>query len=292
MKPARLIEIADIPLDQIDCSNRLRPVTDKAVESLMVSIEALGLQAEIHIRRIKKSGALRLIAGGHRMEVFRRLERATIPAKVWDCTDDWAALAEIDDNLAHAELDTLELAVFLARRKEVYERAYPETKHGPAGAAARWNATDNLSVASFATSAADKMGVSERNVFRLLAAGSALGPNEINQLRHAPRKVTLADLQIIAKVGNPVDRYDICAALEAGTAKSAKEVMNRKKAPGAAKKDPIEKALRRLNDAFDRAPVKAQRRFVEERRGVLEILMDAGEAEPADVIPFKSSKRG
>jgi ParB family transcriptional regulator, chromosome partitioning protein len=297
MRPAKLIEVADIALANIDCSNRLRPVTEAAVVSLTESIELLGLQAEIHIRRVKKSGELRLIAGAHRLEVFRRLGRTVIPAKVWDCTDEWAALAEIDDNLAHAELDALEMAVFLARRKNVYERVYPETKRGAAGNAAKLGLlTDNVAVRSFAASAADKMGVSERSVFRLLAAGQALGAQEIDRLRDAPKKVTLADLQIIAKCSTPEDRFEICKELGNGDAKSAKEVMNRRKAAGASVKDPAKADLMRLKDAFQRASAKVRQQFVQEHREALLLLMDVYDAKPGttptDVIPFKARNRG
>ncbi|WIY25032.1 ParB/RepB/Spo0J family partition protein [Parasedimentitalea psychrophila] len=302
MRPPRLIEVKEIPLDEIDTSNRLRPVSETAVKSLTHSIETLGLQSEIQVRKIKKTGKLRLIAGGHRMAAFRALGRAEIPAKIWDCTDDWADLAEIDDNLAHAELDPLELCVFLARRKEVYERAFPETKAATGAdlVAKRWDTTDNVSVVSFAAASASKMGVTERTVFRLLAAGQALGPREILELRDAPKKVSLSDLQEIAKCGSTTDRYDICRALGDGSAKSAKEVLARKKAPGTAVKDPVEAARSKLNDAFARAPKEARRRFVDDHRD--ELLELLGENAPvqsddvseidAEIVPFTSKRAG
>lgn len=281
MRPPKLIELTDIPLDDIDCADRLRPVTESAVTSLKESIETLGLQSEIHVRKVKKSGELRLIAGGHRLEVFRQLGRETIPAKVWDCTDDWAALAEIDDNLTHAELDALELAVFLARRKEVYERAYPESKAavGSDLAAKRWNAADNLAVASFVTSSASRLGASERNIRRIVAAGQALGPDEINRLRAAPRKVTLSDLQTIAKCGKPIDRFDIVSALSNGTARTAKEALNQKKHPGEANKDPVEADLKKMSDAFARASKEARRRFARSHSDTLRALLAEIEGE-------------
>lgn len=301
MRPPRLIEVKEIPLDDIDTSNRLRPVSETAVKSLTHSIETQGLMSEIQVRKIKKTGKLRLIAGGHRMASFRALGRDVIPAKIWDCTDDWADLAEIDDNLAHAELDTLELAVFLARRKEVYERAYPETTRGAKGVLSRTGQlTDNMSVSSFAATSASKMGVSERTVFRLLAAGEALGPREINELRDAPKKVSLSDLQEIAKCGSTTDRYDICRALGDGTAKSAKEVMARKKTPGTVVKDPVEAARGKLNDAYARAPKEARRRFVDDHRDeLLELLGEDAQVKSdetpetdAEIVPFSTKRAG
>ncbi|AZV78739.1 chromosome partitioning protein ParB [Parasedimentitalea marina] len=302
MRPPRLIEVKDIPLEEIDTSNRLRPVSETAVKSLSHSIETQGLMSEIQVRKVKKTGKLRLIAGGHRMAAFRALGRTEIPAKVWDCTDDWAMLAEIDDNLAHAELNTLDLAVFLARRKEVYERAYPETKAATGAdlVAKRWDTADNMSVVSFVTATADKMGVDERTIRRLVAAGRSLGPREIQELRDAPKRVSLSDLQTIAKCGSTTDRYDICRALGDGTAKSAKEVLARKKAPGATVKDPVEKAHGKISDAYTRAPKEARRRFADEHRDeLLELLgadvptvSDETPETDAEILPFNSKRAG
>lgn len=296
MRPPKLIETRPVALADITATGRLRPVSDLAVQSLAQSIETLGLQNEIHLRKVKRGGVLRLIAGGHRVAAYKLLERESIPAKIWDCTDDWATLTEIDDNLAHAELDALELAVFLAKRKEVYERAFPESKAatGSALVAKRWNTTANMAVVSFASATADKMGVSERTVFRLLAAGQALGPREINELRTAPKKVTLADLQEIAKCDGPTARYDICRELAAGTAKSAAEVLKRQKAPGAAVVDPVERALNKLLDAWARAPKESRRRFATYQRDELLDLLGVAPAKDGtsngEVLSFTTAR--
>jgi ParB family chromosome partitioning protein len=136
------------------------------------------------------------------------------------------------------------------------------------------------------------MGVNQRTVFRLLAAGSKLAPDEISKLRQAKRRVSLADLQEIAKSGSS-DRYAIVRELSEGTAKSAKEVLNRKKQPGAAISDPVEDALKKLQDAWVRAPQATRGRFVRDRAAELRDLLPVEPSEATsdgDVVDFTSAR--
>ncbi|WP_159966781.1 ParB N-terminal domain-containing protein, partial [Profundibacterium mesophilum] len=109
-------------------AGRLRPVSEAGVLSLVASIGELGVMKDpIHVRRVPhRGGALELMAGGHRLEAARRLGWTDIPATVWTCSDDWAHLVEIDDNLGGSELGALDTAVFLAARKRIYEKLHPE----------------------------------------------------------------------------------------------------------------------------------------------------------------------
>ncbi len=206
---AKLLFTGELPIRDIDVSDRLRPLSETAVVSLMASIQEVGQQSEIHVRKIRhQGGRMKLILGRHRIEALSRLGCTSIASKLWDCTDDWARMAEIDDNLAHADLNALDLAVFLAERKVVYERMYPEAKaaSGVELAAKRWHAADMMSAASkendvmsFCQSVAEQRDLSERQIRRLVAAGQALDRDTIQQLRTAPKRVTLADLQTLAK---------------------------------------------------------------------------------------------
>jgi ParB family chromosome partitioning protein len=277
------VVIADVKTE-----NRLRPVSEAGVESLIASINDTGVMKDaIHVRK-KHDGTLHLVAGGHRIEAARRLGWDDIEAKVWtNVTDDWALLMEIDDNLAGAEMNALDTAVFLATRKTVYERLHPETKAGVAGASARWDATD---IVSFASSTADKFGVSERHVRRMIVAGSKLNPDEITQLRAAPKQVTLKDLTEISKIGEVTERSDVVTRLSAGTAKSATDARKQINAkPGDALISDADKKLRALQDAFARAPMAARRAFVADNADVLRDLLDAlsDKAAPAaEIVPF------
>ena len=258
--------------------NRLRPVSEAGVLSLIASIEELGVMKDaIHVRKLK-NGSLVLIAGSHRLEAARRMGWDEIPAKVWtDVTDDWAQLMEIDDNLAGSDMNALDTAVFLATRKEVYERVHPETKRGMAGASARWDASE---LSSFASVTADKFGMTMRQVQKIVAAGGKLDSSEVARLRAAPKPVTLADLQAIAKVQQPGERYHIVDALAKGEAKNAAAA---RAAYGAAQrgeqpvvKDPVEEAFNALLKMWDRAPKRAKDRFVDSRREDLIAALSEG----------------
>jgi ParB family chromosome partitioning protein len=248
--------------------DRLRPVGEAGVASLIASIEQTGVMKDaVHVRK-KKDGKLHLIAGAHRLEAARRLGWEEVEAKVWtDVTDDWARLMEVDDNLAGAEMNPLDTAIFLARRKEIYERMHPETKAvaGAALAAKRWDATDTMSVASFVTATAEKFSLSERHVRRMIAAGHKLQPDETARLRRAPRAITLKDLIEISKVGDPTERYAVVDALVDGTAKKASEARKAWKAreTGAPPvvKDPVEAGFKAMMLAWSRAPKAAKKRF-------------------------------
>lgn len=269
------VRVADVII-----RSRLRPVSEAGVASLIVSITETGVMKDaIHVRK-KKDGSLHLLAGAHRIEAARQLGWDEVEAKVWtDVTDDWARLIEIDDNLAGAEMNALDTAVFLATRKEVYERLHPETKRGVAGALGRWDATEPGSVA-FVKSTADKFGMSERQVFKIVAAGTKLGPDEVAQLRAAPRPVTLKDLTEISKIGQPTDRYDVVRLLAEGAAKSAAEA-RRSLQPGGPipPKDPVDVAFLALKSAWARAPKAAKRRFAEDHRKDLLAVLDLTEGE-------------
>lgn len=265
MKAPTLQKIGLVPVADIDAKNRLRPVSEAGVEALKASIAETGVMKDaIHVRQ-KKGKGLVLLAGAHRLEAARQMGWTEIEAKVWtDVTDDWSRLMEIDDNLAGAEMGPLDTAVFLAERKAVYERLHPETKRGVAGALARHSATDIVSVASFAATTAEKFGLSERHVYRMLSIGGALSHDELRWLRASKAPIRLADLQALAKIGDGKERSQVCIRLSNG-AKSAADAWRSHRAEAgdeAPVKDPVEEAFIALSKAWARAPMAAKKRFL------------------------------
>jgi ParB family chromosome partitioning protein len=266
MKKPTLLQISEVRVADVIASNRLRPVSQAAVDSLINSLNELGvLKDEIHTRKLK-DGKIKLIAGAHRLEAFKQLEREMIPAKVWaECSNDWALLMEIDDNVAGAELNPLDTAIFLARRKELWERLYPETSAGAfKGNQHTKVVTDTM---SFTKTTAEKFGMSVRHVERLVAAGSRIRDDQAAKLRSAVRPVTLKDLGELAKIENTDERLGVIDALASGFAKSAADGRRKwaaKDAPsvegvGESTKDAAFKAILK---AWQRAPLSARKRFL------------------------------
>ena len=282
MAEPRLTKIDRVKVDEIATTGRLRPVSEAGVQALLASIAETGVMKDaIHVRQ-KKGGALALIAGGHRLEAAKRLGWDEIEAKVWaDVTDDWSRLMEIDDNIAGAELNPLDTALFLAERKRVYEKLHPETAAGVfKGNQHTGNvAADMMSVTTFAAATAEKFGMSDRHVRRLIAAGSALDPRDVALLRKAAKQVSLKDLGEIAKIGEPAERYDVVEALSEGRAKSAAEARRAYSALdgiAAPVQDPVEAGLKALKSAWSRAPKEARRRFLRDHGAEVEAILYEG----------------
>lgn len=272
-------KIQRLPLSdiEVDAENRLRPVSEAGVQSLIASIEELGvIKDAVHVRKKRRASGetLVLMAGGHRLEAAKRLGWETIPARVWaDVTDDFARLMEIDDNLSGADLSNLELSVFLAERKRVYERLHPETKAGVAGARAKHGTATEI--ISFADSVAEKRELSARHIRNFIQIGNALSPREVAELADAKEPLKLKDLMALAKIGEPIVRSDIVGRLSSGEVKSVADALGKMQSGKPNAKDPDVVAFQKLKAAWERAPMKMKRRFVaDESAELLSLLKD------------------
>ncbi|MFI0477432.1 ParB/RepB/Spo0J family partition protein [Paracoccus jiaweipingae] len=275
-----------LPVEQVELGARLRPVSAAGVAAIVASIREIGQMANPIVVRKQygKGDSLRptytILDGAHRHAAALELGWTELPVRVFTCNDEQARLLEIDGNLAGAELNPLDTAVFLATRKAVYERLHPETKQGVAGAVARWSdATDTMS-AAFVKATAEKFTLSERHIRRLVAAGSRLGPDEVARLRAAPKQVTLKDLQEIAKIGAAPERYGVVDMLAEGRAKSASDARKHWRAQqpdydAPAPRDPAEVELQALLNAWSRARKTARRKFIEQAFEVVSEMVDA-----------------
>jgi ParB family transcriptional regulator, chromosome partitioning protein len=287
--------VTELRVDQIMVRDRLRPVSEAGVAALTASISEMGVMKDpVHVRKVKhRGGEFVLMAGAHRLTAARELGWETIKVTCWTCTDDFARLMEIDDNLAGAELTALDTAVFLAERKRIYEALNPATR---AEAFKGNQHTGKLAsdIVSFATSTAEKFGMSKRQVERIIASGSRLGPDEVRRLRSAPRPVTLKDLQDISKISETGERYHVVDCLAEGRTKNAsgaRKLWKAEQGEGPEPLSPADRALARLLDAWDRAPKVTRDRFLEERGDQLRRELDAQTTPtPANTVVFQPRK--
>lgn len=268
MAKPKLIETRDVPLEAItvDLEDRLRPASDASVSAVMASVEELGHALTPIMLRRKGTGKnmrLVLIGGLHRYEAYKRLGRETIRADIWTCTDDWARLAQIDENLAGADLDTLELATFLADRKRVYEKLHPETKRGSAGAVARWD-DDATDIVSFASSIAEKRDMSDRHVRRLVRIGERLSTDTTHLLRMLDAPLGYNDLAALAEC-EQLQQVDAARRMLDEDRPKAKDAIRAAKGEVVRPKlehDPVARP-NDLMERFTRLKVEEQRIFIQ-----------------------------
>jgi ParB-like chromosome segregation protein Spo0J len=151
--------------------HRLRALREKCVTALAQSMADQGQLQPIVVRR-EVAGGYCLVAGLHRLEAAKRLKWAEINCTVFDDIDaDQAELVEIDENLIRAALTPAEEAAHLGKRKELYEKMYPETKHGAVGRRGKrlQNATSSGPADSFIDDIAKKTGEHRATVARKAA---------------------------------------------------------------------------------------------------------------------------
>lgn len=128
------VHTEDVKLDCIVVGDRIRSsVCEKTVAALMESMKAIGLINPIMVTRPRMQPVL--VAGAHRLEAARRLGWTSIRCVVApSAEEDNLKLVEIDENLVRNDLSPAERAIHIQKRKEIYERLYPETQVGQAQA--------------------------------------------------------------------------------------------------------------------------------------------------------------
>jgi ParB-like chromosome segregation protein Spo0J len=109
-----------LAVDEIVVSPDRRPAKPDAVKKLAESIDSIGLRHPITVRR--KGEQYILVAGLHRMEAFRRLDRDYIPCLIVTMSKDDARMWEIAENLHRSELTAQERADNIAEWIELCDK--------------------------------------------------------------------------------------------------------------------------------------------------------------------------
>ena len=243
------------------------------VAAILMTIPEGGATTDpIDVRRVRRTGVVsyRLIDGGHRIAAERQRGNTTIMASIYEGTDADARLLEIERNIARAEMKPVDRAVFLLEYKNACEKKYPEARAavGEALAAKRWDATDTMSVASFAAKIGAMTGQDESTVRRQLRAVKALERPEIDALRGAPNWLGDKDIAGIGKIAGAEERGFAVKALSEGRARTVPAARKAYAAAQGTAPAPLsdrDQKLARLMDAWDRAGPEARRRFIEQR---------------------------
>lgn len=118
------VKISDIRIAE----DRRKPDYDEILE-LANSIKLVGLINPITIKHDGEIGKYLLVAGMHRLKAHQLIGEQEISANIVSGTNLQIELMEIDENLIRNELHFTEIDDLTARRKEIYEEMYPETKH-------------------------------------------------------------------------------------------------------------------------------------------------------------------
>ncbi|GHC41783.1 hypothetical protein GCM10007291_49620 [Gemmobacter nanjingensis] len=123
-------KLIELPLTSIEVgTDRARDFDPAWAAGLAGIIAAQGLKHPITVRVV--DGINRLVAGRYRLEAARILGWEAIPCILSEAdSDDAARLEEVMENLGRAELIALDRCHHLYELKVVWERMYPQAKHG------------------------------------------------------------------------------------------------------------------------------------------------------------------
>jgi ParB family chromosome partitioning protein len=204
-----------VPIASVRIGSGRRAVGD--VSTLAASIEEVGLLCPITITQADD-----LIGGRRRLEAFRHLGRTAIPALVLRLSGLRAELAQIDENLIRSELTVHERGEQLARRKEIYETLYPETRSGVAGGKARQGAVNEIR--SFADDTARKIGQSPRTIQHDVQIATQLTPEMKDAIRETPIADRKSNLLALARLSREQQEH-VATRLVSGEATSVREVL-------------------------------------------------------------------
>lgn len=268
-----------IPLDQIEVGDRLRRVSPDEVALLGESLLANGQMAPIEVRR--DGNGFVLVIGAHRVAAAQRIGWTEIQAAVFEGTEAQARLREIDENLCRRELSELDRATFLAERKRVWLELHPETVQGGVRKAGKSGASGNndKTVAlfpAFTAEVAERLGVSARTIERAVRRFTGLAPEAREKLALTPFANRASELDALAKLDRSRQLKIVALLLrEKNPARNVAAAIAQLEGKAPVQADPAEQQLTALVRAWQKASIKARRRFLAMVEGDLADLKGA-----------------
>lgn len=175
-------KLIELPLTSIEVgTDRARDFDPAWAAGLAGIIAAQGLKHPITVRVV--DGINRLVAGRYRLEAARILGWEAIPCILSEAdSNDAARLEEVMENLGRAELIALDRCHHLYELKVVWERMYPQAKHGGdrKSEAIKWQTLpldpNAPQIFGFSEAVAEKIDLSPRTIRGAVKIWKGLSP--------------------------------------------------------------------------------------------------------------------
>lgn len=254
------MEVVHLSVTDIDAGDRLRPVDEDYAAMIGASMAQIGQRAPIEVLPQRPDGKYPLIAGAHRVHGAILAGLTTISAVVRDVDPDTASLIEIDENLMRHDLNPLDRAMFLAQRKDIYERQYPKTKAG----AARWKGQTEKFFAlipSFSAATAEKLGLSERSIEMMVKRARFIAPAVLGRIKGTWIARVASHLDAIAKLGAEEQMAVVEQLLDHDVASVAEALRIVRQVPPK-RVDVVEGDLQRLQKLWNKSDITAKAQFL------------------------------
>lgn len=255
------MDVILIKIEDIDATNRKRPVKDSVAEQLAESIQARGQRQPVEVVAQIRGKKYRLISGGHRHRACEIAEIKTIFATVLSGTALQLHCDELLENFERNELSMLERAEGLAELKALFQEAHPEAKNGGDRTTEQF-----AKLANWTDTIVERFSFSGRTVDRCVAIGEKLSKEAADKIRGSAFEDNQGELEALSKLG-PEDQLKIAKALTDESDTAPKTVAQAVKVVnGHAKPDdisPEDKQYMKLLDTWKRTGnLRAQRRFL------------------------------
>lgn len=265
----------ELRLDQIVVpEGRLRGADMLEVAKVAASMAEVGQLQDIEVRPENERGKFPLNIGLHRLLAAEKIGMPTLWAQVFTGTDDEARLREIDENLHRHELNALDQAVFLAARREIYERLHGKIAPGRPKKKIGVHAHQ----LSFFDDTFELFGLSREVVKRAIGRFNRLTEPVRAMLRGSPTARSTREVDALARL-EPAEQFTVAQLL-------AGETPPKNVAAAIAKARGVERrSLHIVKTATDRMTAIWTKASADERKAFLDWLTREGFLHGAKLTP-------
>lgn len=212
----------EIEIAAIDVVDRLRLVDRAYVEMIAASISETYLHQPIAVATTPAGGnRYVLVDGENRLEAFKLLGRATIPARIRTLTLQEREKHEIHANLIRNELTALDRTIFVGRLADLFAAENADARNGGDRKSKKWREKNQLANlanwSSFSKDAARRTGLAERSIRRTRELFDKLAPDAVALIRSSKLADNQAQLQALAAL-EPADQIKLAREIAEGRA--------------------------------------------------------------------------